>query len=147
MHRRQYQLMYLALPAMLGVAACGDPLAPRDVAGIYTLQNTPRVILGSAFSVRILADTFVLRADGTGVRRTHYEVTDTASTTPVREARSAGFTFRVEERAVGFLWLCPPATVCVGVRQRDWYDLSGETRAMWSREDDRRYAWSGARAP
>lgn len=54
--------------------ACGDPVAPGDIAGTYALQRVdgdplPTVLFTTEYvRVRVLADTLRLNANGTGLQ-------------------------------------------------------------------------------
>lgn len=63
----------LALALALGAlsAGCEAPLAPADIAGVYVvpaalLAHAPEVVAADSSVYRIVADTAVLRVDGSG---------------------------------------------------------------------------------
>ncbi|MDH5235058.1 MAG: hypothetical protein OEW77_08855 [Gemmatimonadota bacterium] len=111
----------VALPLASGLA-CGEPLAPADIAGRYALVDSVTVT-GPADGVEtILSDTLVLEPDGSGVRRARIRRPASPSgyvvDTLVRE-----FGYRIKGRAVGIAFGCPPTMFCAAIAYESWYDL------------------------
>jgi len=100
--------------------ACGDPLAPQNIAGTYTLQRVdndplPTVLLTTeSVRVRVLADTLSLNADGSGIQISVWEteplVEGIAPENPVRI--EAALRFETAGGRVEVTVLCPPNANC-----------------------------------
>jgi hypothetical protein len=99
--------------------ACDDPLRPKDVAGTYVLRTVrndplPAVLWESdGASLRILADTLVLNADGTGYEVSHLEFTTQLQTTAARS--ESPLTFAVRDGRLEGSYSCAPGTACLGI--------------------------------
>ena len=126
--------LLLALSLALAVAGCDDPLAPEDVAGTYVLTAPlPAVAVGEFFQ-QLVADTVVVRRDGTASRSGAIERTLTGSGPGTRIPTRSGYTFELEDGAIGLLWQCPIDAMCVAMVRREWYDLVGGALALRARD-------------
>ncbi|MBX3175309.1 MAG: hypothetical protein KF709_12920 [Gemmatimonadaceae bacterium] len=102
------------LLAVVGIAGCADPLSPRDVAGVYALRTIPPSVMDGGDVLRLLADTLVLHADGTGERRSSLERTLADSPVPVIEVLFSDLTYRLKGRFVGVEPVPGPCEACAG---------------------------------
>jgi hypothetical protein len=99
--------------------ACDDPLRPKNVAGTYVLRTVrgdplPVVLWESGGArLRILADTLVLNADGTGYEVSHLEFTNQLQTTAGRS--ESPLTFAVRDGRLQGSYSCAPGTACLGI--------------------------------
>ncbi len=104
------------------IVGCDDPIGPADVAGAFVRTGLPEV-LGRFESERVLADTFLLGADGSGARRTWVEGAPLESgAAPVIIQRS-DLSFVIEGDSIGSQILCPRGRLCAG-----WSSGSGTSR-------------------
>ena len=122
-----------ALALSVSAFACSNPIAPSDTAGVYGWRGAVNVMLPSDEIVRVVADTFVLRRDMSGVRRTYAERLAVGTQTPVVEIQETVFSYRVAGRAICFSWECPVGVVCAAMLRYDWFDLRGD--GFVSRDD------------
>ena len=119
------------LLAVVGIAGCADPLSPRDVAGVYALRTSPPAVMDGGDVLRVLAYTLVLRADGTGERRSSIERTLADSPVPVVEVLVDDLTYRIEGRSIGVETLC--AGVCtLELKPPQWFEWRGRTLRPWA---------------
>jgi len=109
------------LIALFQLAACDDPLRPRDVAGTYVLQlvrgQTLPAVLGEGerWQRRVLADTLRLNADGTGSETWILEYTgDYASESGRLEVP---FVFEINDGRLEGWYLCTAEAFCLPVVQ------------------------------
>lgn len=106
-----------ALVALL--AACDDPLSPRDVAGTYVLrsvrgQPVPAVLGdGEGWQRRLLADTLRLNADGTGSEALLLEYTGQYASESGRS--DWPLLFDVNDGRLEGAYLCPANLLCLDV--------------------------------
>lgn len=113
-----------AVAAGLGItflAGCSDALAPESIAGTYGWRGNTAVVLPGGEAMTVLADTIVLRADGTGYGRLH--ATLGANAEPL--VQETEFSYIVEGRGIGISLHCPD--ICSAIVQRYWLDVWGET--------------------
>jgi hypothetical protein len=115
---RSITRLLLVVGLSAGVA-CDDPLRPEDVAGTYLLRAVrgdllPALLWESAGARRrVLADTLVLNADGTGYEVWHIEFTNQLGTIAGRAERPLRFEVR-GDRLEG-TYLCPPGAACLAM--------------------------------
>lgn len=106
-----------ALLALCQLAACDDPLSPRDVAGTYVLrlvrgQMLPAVLSQSeGWQRRVLADTLRLNADGTGSEVWLLEYTGQYASESGRSERP--LLFEVHDGRLEGAYLCPASGFCL----------------------------------
>jgi hypothetical protein len=99
--------------------ACDDPLRPKDVAGTYVLRSVrgdplPALLWESdGARLRMVADTLVLNADGTGYEVSHLEFTNALHTTAGRH--ESPFTFAIRDGRLEGSYFCPPEVACLGI--------------------------------
>ena len=112
-----------SLLGMLSVGlavACGDPVAPGDIAGIYTLQRVdsdplPAVLFPTEFvRVRVLADTLRLNANGSGVQISVREVEPLVPGLPAERSSRVASELRFETKRgrIEVSTICPPNAIC-----------------------------------
>ena len=111
-----------ALLAGAVALGCGDSLGPDDVAGRYALQAIageplPAVsFTGADVTVRVLAETLVLRADGTGTATVHEEVEELSlppGTTRSDRRWERALRFRARDDRLEIEFICGPGELCV----------------------------------
>ena len=110
----------LILAVVGAVAGCRESLSPTDVVGTYVLEQVgddplPAVVFrdGSG-TVRIIADTLRLRADGNGsfVSVRVIELWS-SSQLPVAATRlESELTYRIIDSRVEMTFICPPNAQC-----------------------------------
>ena len=116
----------LMLTFALGVntMACSEPFAPAAVAGTYGWSGGVEVQLPSGRLARTVADTFVLRADRSAVRRTYTEHLAQGAVPAVIIRQEMLLSYRVNGRAIGFSSTCPIGANCAAIASTPlWYDL------------------------
>ena len=104
------RLMTLAVSL---AAACGAPLSPSDVAGIYTLQRVANESLPTLLftsGIRVVADTLRFESGGRGTRITVVEG-EPYQGFPARQESS--FQFRISDGRIELGFICPPNGNCV----------------------------------
>lgn len=106
-----------ALALVVAATACSDPLAPADAAGVYVRGPGAWTYAPNDAYQRVHADTILLLADGTGVRRTHIE-SSTMGPMPTIERRELGFRYSLDGRDVLVYYLCPGACLAMGAPVR-----------------------------
>jgi hypothetical protein len=130
MSLRPFRMLAASVVAMLG---CRDGLSPASVRGTYVLEKVgddpmPSVIFrGPQGTVRVIADTLRLVADGRGTFvRVH--VIESAESDAVAGAPGrleSALSYRVDGSKVEISYVCPPNAMCtpgphlVGWRQGD----------------------------
>lgn len=126
--------LLLALSLALALSGCDDLLAPTEVAGTYVLTApVPAVAVGALYQ-RLIADTIIVRADGTASRRGTIEQTLTGTGPGTLIPREWAYTYRLEDGAIGLLWQCPINAACVAMAMREWYDVTGNAVALRARD-------------
>lgn len=111
--------LLLLVCGLAASVACDDPLRPRDVAGTYvlrTVRGDPLPALLWEFGgarLRVLADTLVLNADGTGYEVSHTELTDQVRTTAGRS--ESLLRFEVRDGRLEGSYFCPPEAPCLDI--------------------------------
>jgi hypothetical protein len=111
----------LAVLSAAAAIACGDPLAPEEIAGIYALQRVeadhlPTVLYTNEFvRVRVLADTIRLRADGTGMRFGVWEFEPLQEGLELENPASGETDLRFETVGanIEIAFVCPPNANCL----------------------------------
>ena len=100
---------------------CGDSLGPYDVAGRYALQAIagealPAVSFTGAYvTVRVIAETLLLRADGTGTAKVHAEVEELSLPPGARRSDQRwerALRFRTTDDRLEIEFVCGPAQLC-----------------------------------
>lgn len=137
----------LALAAV--VAGCGDVLGPQDVAGTYALRapSFPPAFTGDSIW-RLLADTFVVRADKSATKRYWIQIVRRSTNDTTRIARTAEYSYLIDANAIGFREECEVGAFCESFNRREWYDLTVGAFAMRVRgQTDMWYVRVGAGAP
>lgn len=100
--------------------ACGDPVAPGDFAGTYTLQRVdgdplPTVLFTTEYvRVRVLADTLRLNANGTGLQISVREVEPLVPGLPAEPSSRVDSELRFETKGgrIEVSAICPPNANC-----------------------------------
>jgi len=100
--------------------ACGDPVAPRDIAGIYTLHRVdgdplPAVLFTTEYvRVRVLADTLRLNANGTGLQISVWEGEPLVPGLPAEPPSRVASELRFESKGgrIEVSEICPPNANC-----------------------------------
>lgn len=95
-----------ALTLVVAATACSDPLAPEDAAGVYVRGPGGFTYAPNDAYYRVHADTILLLADGTGVRRTHIEL-PTMGPMPTITRNELPFRYSLDGRDVLVSYLCP----------------------------------------
>src|SRR5688500_16423188 len=106
--------------AMLGAGlGCSDTLAPGDVKGLYVLQSVgadplPAMLPtgGSNWQLRLIADTIVLRDDGSGVHVRWSQSFQSGSPEPEPSRWEVELQYRIEGSAIEITFICPPNAMC-----------------------------------
>ncbi|HJU70181.1 MAG TPA: hypothetical protein VJ650_18240 [Gemmatimonadaceae bacterium] len=105
--------------ALALLAACDDPLSPRDVAGTYVLRSVRGTPVPAVFQeaeqsrLHVLADTLRLHADGTGMETWLLQSTGVHAWGPDRRQRS--LRFEIRRGRIEATYLCGPAENCAHV--------------------------------
>lgn len=118
-----------ALAFLVGAVSCSDALSHRDVAGVYARRVgalTP-VPYGDG-TLRVIADTIVLRIDGSGSYSNVLEFTIAGSPTPTIERNDFGLSYQLKGWSVGLTTYCLGVCAAVGSSPQ-WYQwLAGTLR-------------------
>jgi hypothetical protein len=100
--------------------ACGEPLSPRDVAGVYALQRVagnslPTILYANGYvTVRVFAETLSFTPDGRGEDVTvQQNETATGGLVTGPERSETAFGFRVVQGRIEIAFDCPPGADCV----------------------------------
>ena len=105
--------------AVWASASCDDPLRPEDVTGTYVLRAVrgdpvPGLVWqAEGASMRVLADTLLLNADGTGLEVWHIQFTNQLGTTTGRSERPLRFELH-DDRLEG-AYLCEAGAACLAM--------------------------------
>ena len=111
------RLPILLIATLLGAVACRDRPGPADFAGAYALDLVgesmlPAVILSSeSATMRLIADTLRLRADGTGSTASVWEM-ENPPDAPVRSFLSSPLRFVVIGDRAEIEFICPINALC-----------------------------------
>lgn len=120
--------------ALLAGLSCSEPFAPAEFTGVYGWRGIRTVSLSVQDTVWVVADTFMLRPDGSGVWRTSTQTRPPGTLRAEVVHMEWPLDFVVEGRAVGILPTCPMSTDCAAIGYpRRWYDHWG-TGALVSRD-------------
>jgi len=126
----QRRLATLCVLAATVAAACTEPLAPRDIAGTYSLRTLRGEVLPTRLNANItnspflLADTLELSASGNGLWIDVYEY---ESATPGGPPDTVKFTMPVSilqeggQLLLAERFICPPGLTC---RDPEVYPIS-----------------------
>lgn len=119
MHESPMRTASRAVAALIlaGISACGDPLSPEDVAGMYRLTSrdgAPLPVLvysGNATDVFLVSETLVLRPDHTGQIAVVQEIRRVGGETEtLTYSRDLGYDI-VDDR-IEITMICGPAELC-----------------------------------
>lgn len=117
---------WAALALSLTVFACSNPLSPNETAGVYGWSGTTDIVLPSNETVRVVADTFGLVRDRSGVRRTYTQRWSDGALASLVEVSEMPFDYRIEGRTIGFHWHVDCTDIaCTADLTRDWFDFRG----------------------
>ena len=100
--------------------ACGDSLSPENASGTYVLTHIggealPAVLTDNEdFTVRVLADTIVLRMAGTGSISSVRDVEAHRAGSPPRDTTHwvQEIEYRVDNEAIEISYVCGPLALC-----------------------------------
>ena len=115
----RFSLYACVLLALSQLAACDDPLSPRDVAGTYVLrlvrgETLPAVLSeGTSWQRQVLADTLRLNADGTGSEVWLLEYTGQHASESGR--LESPILFEVNDGRLEGWYLCPVDAFCLPI--------------------------------
>ena len=118
LQRRLAVLHSLVASALLGVLGCGDTLSPGDVNGMYVLQTVganpvPALLpTSSNWQHRVVADTLVLRKDGSGVQVRWSQSFQVGTAEPAPARWEMGLGYRIVGSTIEITMICPPNALC-----------------------------------
>lgn len=116
--RRSPMWHSLVASALLGLLGCGDTLSPGDVEGLYVLQSVgenplPALLpTTSNWRYRVVADTVVLRTDGSGVHVRWSQSFQSGTAEPAPTRWEIGLGYRIAESTIEITIICPPNALC-----------------------------------
>lgn len=109
----------MAAATLLMTFGCELATAPQPAPGTYVLRSVagdplPTVQFATEYiTVRVLADTLRLRADGTGTERILQQAHLSTSTIPEPpEARESDVRYRTRRNRIELEYICPPNALC-----------------------------------
>jgi hypothetical protein len=138
--------MSIPIPLPVGTALVAalllgcDSTGPRPVSGgVYVLQRVagnplPAVLQSTDFvNIRVLADTMLLRSDGTGVISGVREIVPREPGGPAEGPHSIVTTFHSETSGgeIAITFDCPPAALCIRGPHLLARTADGELTARW----------------
>ena len=108
----------LVASVLMGVLGCVEPLSPDNVKGLYVLQSVganplPALMPTTGnWQYRVVADTVVLRKDGSGVHVRWSQSFQSGTAEPAPTRWEIGLGYRIAGSDIEITMICPPNALC-----------------------------------